>query len=349
MAATVGRADRPLSSRSTSPTVRLWWPRGYGEQPLYARRDAAAGDAALDTLVGGGSASATCAWTPRPTSTARVRPARQRQSGLRPRGELDPRRLLPVTASPRRAMPTRLDQAVEAEHQPAARLGRRHLRERTTSTTCATSSGLLVWQDFLFACAAYPEEEPLRGEVDAEAREHVTRLSPHPSLVLWNGNNENIWGYEDWGWQEQLRRPHLGTGYYTDVLPAIVGRAGPDAAVLRRAARTRSTRRAPSQRPGPRHHAHLGRLEPARLHRLPRLPAAVRRRVRLPGAARLVDADPRDRTTCPLHAGLARRCCCTRRRTTATPSSRAGCTPHLPPPELRRLALGDIARTRPGP
>ena len=45
--------------------------------------------------------------------------------------------------------------------------------------------GLLVWQDFPFACAAYAEEEPLRGEVVAEAREAVSRLSSHPSLVLW--------------------------------------------------------------------------------------------------------------------------------------------------------------------
>ena len=37
-----------------------------------------------------------------------------------------------------------------------------------------------MWQDFLFACAAYPEEEPLRGEVEAEARENVVRLMPHP-------------------------------------------------------------------------------------------------------------------------------------------------------------------------
>jgi hypothetical protein len=62
----------------------------------------------------------------------------------------------------------------------------------------------MVWRDFRFACAAYAEEEPLRGEVVAEAREAVTRLTPHPSLVLWNGCNENIWGHEDWGWKESL-------------------------------------------------------------------------------------------------------------------------------------------------
>ena len=87
--------------------------------------------------------------------------------------------------------------------------------------------GILVWQDFLFACAAYSEEEPLRGEVEAEAREAVTRLAHHPSLVLWNGCNENIWGYLDWGWREQLEGRTWGLGYYLDMLPAIVSELDP--------------------------------------------------------------------------------------------------------------------------
>jgi beta-mannosidase len=82
--------------------------------------------------------------------------------------------------------------------------------------------GILVWQDFLFACAAYAEEEPLRSEVEAEAREAVTRLARHPSLVLWNGCNENIWGHQDWGWIDQLGDRTWGLGYYTGLLPAIV-------------------------------------------------------------------------------------------------------------------------------
>jgi beta-mannosidase len=87
--------------------------------------------------------------------------------------------------------------------------------------------GLLVWQDFLFACAAYAEEEPLRGEVVAEAREAVTRLSPHPSLVLWNGGNESIWGYHDWGWSAELDGRTWGWRYYTEILPAIVAELDP--------------------------------------------------------------------------------------------------------------------------
>jgi beta-mannosidase len=87
--------------------------------------------------------------------------------------------------------------------------------------------GLMVWQDFLFACAAYSEEEPLRSEVVAEAQDNVTRLMPHASLVLWNGCNENIWGFADWGWQSRLDGKTWGFGYYTDVLPGIVAALDP--------------------------------------------------------------------------------------------------------------------------
>ncbi|MFJ8577448.1 glycoside hydrolase family 2 protein [Micromonospora sp. NPDC093277] len=91
----------------------------------------------------------------------------------------------------------------------------------------ADELGLLVQQDFLFACAAYPEEEPFRTELEAEAREQVTRLAVHPSLVLWTGNNENIWGWHDWDWQEPLAGRTWGRGYYLELLPRIVGELDP--------------------------------------------------------------------------------------------------------------------------
>jgi beta-mannosidase len=80
----------------------------------------------------------------------------------------------------------------------------------------------MVWQDFLSACAAYSEEEPLRSEIAAEVEDNVRRLMPHPSLVLWNGGNENLWGFADWGWQPRLDGRSWGLGYYTDLLPGIV-------------------------------------------------------------------------------------------------------------------------------
>jgi beta-mannosidase len=87
--------------------------------------------------------------------------------------------------------------------------------------------GILVWQDFPLACAAYAEEEPIRSEILAEARENVTRLVPHPSLVLWNGGNENIWGHEDWGWKEALGDLTWGATYYYEDFPALLAELDP--------------------------------------------------------------------------------------------------------------------------
>jgi len=87
--------------------------------------------------------------------------------------------------------------------------------------------GLLVWQDFPFACAAYSEASPLREQVIEEARQNVARLAKHPSLALWNGCNENIWGWFDWGWEAKVGPRTWGAGYYFDILPKIVAELDP--------------------------------------------------------------------------------------------------------------------------
>ncbi|MDR1825974.1 MAG: hypothetical protein LBR27_11745 [Bifidobacteriaceae bacterium] len=87
--------------------------------------------------------------------------------------------------------------------------------------------GLLVWQDFLFACSAYAETPACQAEIEAEARHNVERLMPHPSLVLWNGNNENIWGHEEWGWTDVIGDGPWGLTYYLDLLPRVVAEVDP--------------------------------------------------------------------------------------------------------------------------
>ena len=83
--------------------------------------------------------------------------------------------------------------------------------------------GVLVWQDFCLACAAYPEEEPFWSEFEAEARDNVMRLSAHPSLVIWNGNNENIWGHDEWHWQTRPGGDKTwGAGYYYELFPKVL-------------------------------------------------------------------------------------------------------------------------------
>ncbi|TQJ30449.1 glycosyl hydrolase 2 galactose-binding domain-containing protein [Microbacterium sp. SLBN-146] len=88
--------------------------------------------------------------------------------------------------------------------------------------------GILVWQDFLFSCAAYPEEEPIRSEVLAEARDNVSRLAGHPSLILWNGNNENLWLHEEKNWADMEGGTLTwGERYYREWLPEIVAELDP--------------------------------------------------------------------------------------------------------------------------
>ncbi len=53
--------------------------------------------------------------------------------------------------------------------------------------------GIMVWQDFMFACAYYPERQWFLDEVRNEAEIIIRQLRSHPSLVLWCGNNENDW------------------------------------------------------------------------------------------------------------------------------------------------------------
>ena len=62
-------------------------------------------------------------------------------------------------------------------------------------------NGILVWQDFMFACAMYPGDKNFLENVKQEAIDNVKRLRNHASIALWCGNNENSEGWHRWGWQ----------------------------------------------------------------------------------------------------------------------------------------------------
>lgn len=64
--------------------------------------------------------------------------------------------------------------------------------------------GILVWQDFMFACAMYPGDGDFLDNVKNEIIDNVKRLQNHPSIALWCGNNENDEGWKNWGWQKQF-------------------------------------------------------------------------------------------------------------------------------------------------
>ncbi|WAM33945.1 beta-mannosidase [Caldicellulosiruptor morganii] len=82
-------------------------------------------------------------------------------------------------------------------------------------------NGIMVWQDFMFACSIYPDEFDFFVEnFKKEAEYQIKRLRNHPCIVLWCGNNENNWGFRDW-WN--IGDPEfLGNRIYKKVLPQIL-------------------------------------------------------------------------------------------------------------------------------
>ncbi len=63
-------------------------------------------------------------------------------------------------------------------------------------------NGILVWQDFMFACAMFPGDKAFLDNVKQEAIDNVKRLRNHPSIGLWCGNNEILAAWRGWGWQK---------------------------------------------------------------------------------------------------------------------------------------------------
>ncbi|WP_226895279.1 glycoside hydrolase family 2 protein, partial [Luteolibacter marinus] len=181
------RASIPLRV----PQPRLWWPNGMGDQPLYTvavqLRDAAG--QVLDT--------------------------RERRIGLRemkllPKSAAGPLRLavngreifckganfVPADVFPASVTAPRLHRIID----DAAAVGMNMIRvwgggyypDDAFYDAC-DERGILVWSDFMFACAPYPGNNPeFQDNVRAEVTDQVRRLRHHPSIAVWCGNNEVI-------------------------------------------------------------------------------------------------------------------------------------------------------------
>jgi beta-mannosidase len=92
--------------------------------------------------------------------------------------------------------------------------------------------GILVWQDFMYACAMYPGRGKFLKTAAVEALQQIERLRQHPCIALWCGNNENNEAWHHWGWQMQFteaQRTQLWRDYqilFNDLLPTYVQNNG---------------------------------------------------------------------------------------------------------------------------
>jgi len=191
----VGAAQAPPGATSTTFEVAdasLWWPRGHGAQPLYTlvsriRRGAMVlaedrrrlglrslrlvqspvhAEAGLsfcfevngrEIFIGGAN------WIPDDSLLERITPERYRE---------------------------RVAQAASANMNMLRVWGGGIYEDESFYDAC-DELGVLVWQDFLFACGMYPAHPAFLASVAREARAAVTRLRHRASLAIWCGNNED--------------------------------------------------------------------------------------------------------------------------------------------------------------
>ena len=93
--------------------------------------------------------------------------------------------------------------------------------------------GILIWQDFMFACSLYPASGALLENIRQEAIDNVRRLRNHPCIALWCGNNECQDGWYNWGWKKRLedQKPEYAEKVWKEyedlfyhLLPEVVGK-----------------------------------------------------------------------------------------------------------------------------
>ncbi|HPK02786.1 MAG TPA: hypothetical protein PLS90_10065 [Candidatus Sumerlaeota bacterium] len=168
---------------------RLWWPRPYGEPFLYqVRAELLAGDEVIDGWDG--------QFGVRSVEIAQEPLADGRQSFYFKIND-EPISIYGTNHVPLDSCPSRYAQRL----QPAlellddsrcnmVRVWGGGVYETPEFYAACARMGVMVWQDFMFACALYPQEEAFLAQVHEEARHAIRSLRNHPSVVLYCGDNE---------------------------------------------------------------------------------------------------------------------------------------------------------------
>jgi beta-mannosidase len=187
----------------TVTNPKLWWPNGLGAQPLYSFR--------ARSLVNGQVTGVRLTRTGLRTLELRQQRDEAGQSFMFVVNGI------PVFAKggnwiPADSFPTRITkdkyrfllQSVRDTNMNMLRVWGGGIYEADEFYELCDEMGILVWQDFMFACSMYPANQEFLDSVRAEAIDNVKRLRNHPSIVLWAGNNEVETAWRNWGWRQNL-------------------------------------------------------------------------------------------------------------------------------------------------
>ncbi|PSJ40009.1 beta-mannosidase [Sphingomonas deserti] len=200
----VARLAAGINDVSVPMTVtapRRWWPTGYGDQPLYkitgALADADSVNDRVDRTIG----------------LRTVELIRKDGSfGFKVNGVpifAKGANLIPFDMFPARVGSEQMRQIVESARDANMNMirvwgGGYYLDDAFYDI--ADELGMMVWQDFMFGGAVTPPDADFRHDVQIEAEEQVERLQPHPSVIVWAGNNEVLSGWENWSDRKAFKK-----------------------------------------------------------------------------------------------------------------------------------------------
>lgn len=186
------------------PDPQLWWPNGYGVQPLYQvevslRQSGLNGPDLLDHRsyqIG----LRTIALRQEEDQWGRSFTFVVNDIPIFAKGS----NWIPADSFPTRIADEHLDWLIRSaaeSHQNMLRVWGGGLYEEERFYDLCDRYGILVWQEFIFSCSGYPLFDPAFVEnVHIEAVQNIRRLRHRASLALWCGNNEMEWGWVDWNW-----------------------------------------------------------------------------------------------------------------------------------------------------
>uniref|UniRef100_A0A8C2L0T4 Beta-mannosidase n=1 Tax=Cyprinus carpio TaxID=7962 RepID=A0A8C2L0T4_CYPCA len=169
-------------------SVSLWWPFGHGEQFLYYLT--------IDVSLEGGETFNVAFRTvelvqePIPSSPGLSFYFRINGKPIFLKGS----NWIPVHAFQDQVttdMITILLRSAQKANMNALRVWGGGVYEQDIFYSLCDMYGIMIWQDFMFACALYPTEKDFIQTVREEVTQQVRRLKSHPSVVIWSGNNEN--------------------------------------------------------------------------------------------------------------------------------------------------------------
>ena len=163
---------------------RLWWPAGHGEQPLY-ELTVTTPEETLRKRLG------------LRTVEVRSEPDRHGTSLVVAINGVDVfckgTNWVPMDALPQRwsrERCARLLGDVRQANMNMIRIWGGGSYERDDFYELCDALGILIWHDFMFACAHYPSYPEFLAEVTNEVAYQVKRLRDHASIALWCGDNE---------------------------------------------------------------------------------------------------------------------------------------------------------------